>query len=126
MKPMAAALSGEQRSGSVGSSIVCVCHGRPPDGPKRQSSFCRHHRNGAGTQSDCAPVLPSRRTCARLPGSCRESAWSEVTWREGSKGAQRSRFAQLALWAANGWRQGPQPERVKEIALVEWPADEEE
>lgn len=73
------------------------------------------------------------RTHASIPKNLREiarelpqSAWTEVTWREGSKGPQRSRFAQLALWAASGWRQGPQPERVKEIALVEWPVDEEE
>ena len=30
----------------------------------------------------------------------------------------------MSLWAANGWRQGPQPERVEEVALVEWPAGE--
>ena len=53
------------------------------------------------------------------------SAWQEVTWREGSKGPQRSRFAQFSLWAANGWRQGPQPERIREVALIEWPVDEE-
>lgn len=52
------------------------------------------------------------------------SAWKRVTWRHGSKGAQRGRFATFSLWAANGWRQGPQPERVEEIALVEWPAGE--
>ncbi len=73
------------------------------------------------------------RTSAPIPKNLREiarelpaSAWSEVTWREGSKGPQRSRFAQLEIWAANGWRQGPRPERVREIALIEWPADEEE
>jgi SRSO17 transposase len=70
-----------------------------------------------------APIPKNLREIAReMP----ESAWSEVTWREGSKGPQRSRFAQLPLWAANGWRQGPQPERVKEVALIEWPVDEEE
>ena len=52
------------------------------------------------------------------------SAWKRVTWRHGSKGAQRGRLATLSLWAANGWRQGPQPERVEEVALVEWPEQE--
>lgn len=52
------------------------------------------------------------------------SAWKRVTWRHGSKGAQRGRFATLSLWAANGWRQGAQPERVEEIALIEWPEEE--
>lgn len=70
-----------------------------------------------------APIPKNLREIAReLP----ESAWAEVTWREGSKGPQRSRFARLPLWAANGWRQGPQPERVREVALIEWPGDEEE
>ena len=49
-------------------------------------------------------------------------AWQEVTWRQGSKGPQANRFARLPLWAANGWRTGPQPERVEETLLVEWPA----
>jgi SRSO17 transposase len=52
------------------------------------------------------------------------SAWKQVTWRQGSKGPQRSRFASLPLWAAHGWKQGPQPERVEEIALIEWPEGE--
>ena len=52
------------------------------------------------------------------------SAWKQVTWRHGSKGPQRSRFATFPLWAAHGWKQGPQPERVEEVALIEWPADE--
>jgi SRSO17 transposase len=73
------------------------------------------------------------RTNAPIPKNLREiagempaSAWQEVTWREGSKGPQSSRFARLELWAANGWRQGPQPERVREVALIEWPADQQE
>ena len=52
------------------------------------------------------------------------SAWKRVTWRQGTKGAQRSRFASLPVWAAHGWKQGPQPERVEETVLVEWPAGE--
>jgi SRSO17 transposase/transposase-like protein len=67
-----------------------------------------------------APIPKNLRTIAQeLP----ESAWSEVSWREGRKGPQRSRFVQLELWAANGWRQGPQPERVREVALMEWPKE---
>ena len=45
------------------------------------------------------------------------SAWKNSTWRQGTKGAQRSRFASLPVWAAHGWKQGPQPERVEEVAL---------
>ena len=50
-------------------------------------------------------------------------AWQEVTWRQGSKGPQTGRFARLPLWAAHGWRQGPQPARVEETLLIEWPVD---
>ena len=51
-------------------------------------------------------------------------AWKRTTWRQGTKGPQRSRFARLPVWAAHGWKQGPQPERVEETVLIEWPADE--
>ena len=51
------------------------------------------------------------------------SAWKTVTWRQGTKGPQRSRFATVSLWAAHGWKQGPQPERIEETALIEWPED---
>ncbi len=50
-------------------------------------------------------------------------AWQEVTWRQGSKGPQTNRFARLPLWAANGWRSGPQPARVGETLLLEGSAD---
>lgn len=52
------------------------------------------------------------------------SAWRRVTWRQGTRGPQRSRFASLRLWAAHGWKQGPQLERVEEVALMEWPEGE--
>ena len=51
-------------------------------------------------------------------------AWRKVTWRQGTKGAQRSRFASLSVWAAHGWKQGPQPERVEETVLIEWSEDQ--
>ena len=52
------------------------------------------------------------------------SAWRQVTWRQGSRGAQRSRFAMLAVWAAHGWQQQAHPLRVMEWLLVEWPPGE--
>ena len=52
------------------------------------------------------------------------SAWKKVTWRQGTKGPQRSRFTAFSLWAAHGWKQGPQPERVEETVLIEWPESE--
>ena len=35
------------------------------------------------------------------------SAWRRVTWRQGSRGAQRSRFVMLAVWAAHDWQAQP-------------------
>jgi SRSO17 transposase len=58
-------------------------------------------------------------TARELPAA----AWKTVTWRQGTKGPQRSRFASLRVWAAHGWKQGPQPERIEETVLIEWPAD---
>jgi len=54
------------------------------------------------------------------------SAWKNVTWRQGSRGPQRSRFALIPVWAAHGWREQKHPERVAEWLLVEWPPAEVE
>ncbi len=52
-----------------------------------------------------------------LPGS----AWRRVTWREGSKGRMRSRFARLRVQPAHGWQQG-RPELPPAWLLIEWPS----
>lgn len=52
------------------------------------------------------------------------SAWKKVTWRAGTRGPQRSRFAKLKVWAAHGWRAQEHPERVAEWLLIEWPEGE--
>jgi SRSO17 transposase len=71
------------------------------------------------------PLLgPEPKNLLSIAQSLPASAWKRVTWRQGSKGAQRSRFVTLRLWAAHGWKQGPQPERVEEVALIEWPSEE--
>jgi SRSO17 transposase len=54
------------------------------------------------------------------------SAWRRVTWRQGSRGAQHSRFVMLKVWAAHGWQQQAHLPRVMEWLLVEWPQDEPE
>ncbi len=58
----------------------------------------------------------------RLP----KTAWKNVTWRQGSRGPQRSRFARIPVWAAHGWRIQAHPERVAEWLLLEWPREEAE
>lgn len=54
------------------------------------------------------------------------SVWKNVTWRQGSRGPQRSRFAKIPVWAAHGWREQKHPQRVAEWLLVEWPQAEAE
>jgi len=35
----------------------------------------------------------------------------------------RSRFAQIKVWAAHGWKRQEHPKRVMEWLLIEWPED---
>ena len=51
----------------------------------------------------------------RLPAS----AWYTLTWRQGSRGAERSRFAMLPVWAAHAWRKHTHPPQAMEWLLVE-------
>ncbi len=67
---------------------------------------------------------PEPKTLLAIKQALPASAWKKVTWRQGTRGSQRSRFAAFSLWAAHGWKQGPQPERVEETALIEWPDGE--
>lgn len=57
----------------------------------------------------------------RLPAA----AWKTLTWRQGSQGPQRSRFAKLKVWASHGWKAQEHPVRQPEWLLVEWPQKEE-
>ena len=50
------------------------------------------------------------------------TAWQSVSWRCGSRGEQRSRFAVVAVWAAHGWRAQRHPQRVQEWLLIQWPS----
>ena len=60
-----------------------------------------------------------------LARSLSAALWKEVRWREGTKGAMRSRFAALRVRAAHRdyWRTEP---RDLEWLLIEWPAGEKE
>lgn len=68
-----------------------------------------------------AELLPPQ-DLLTVAGQLPPAAWRNVTWREGSRGSQRSRFAKLPVWAAHGWRSGKRTERVAEWLLIEWPA----
>ena len=72
---------------------------------------------------EATPAPQDLTTVARqLPAS----AWKKVTWRAGTRGPQRSRFAKLKVWAAHGWRAQEHPQRVAEWLLIEWPEGEAE
>jgi SRSO17 transposase len=70
-------------------------------------------------------ALPETRTLLDAAKELSASAWKNVTWREGTKGAMRSRFAMLPVWAAHGIRASRHFERVREWLLIEWPKKEE-
>jgi SRSO17 transposase len=79
-------------------------HGRPPTLVRRTG----RHR-----------PLSVRALAQHLPAR----AWRTVTWRQGTQGAMRSRFAAVRVRPAHrdDWRSTPRPE---EWLLIEWPRSE--
>jgi SRSO17 transposase len=71
-------------------------------------------------------ALPRPENLTTVAQQLPASAWKNVTWRQGSRGPQRSRFALIQVWAAHGWREQKHPERVTEWLLMEWPTAEAE
>jgi len=70
-------------------------------------------------------ALPVPKDLVTLAKDLSASDWKNVTWREGSRGPQQSRFALVKVWAAHGWRAQKHPERVPEWLLLEWPVEQE-
>jgi SRSO17 transposase len=71
-------------------------------------------------------ALPRPESLEKVAQTLPASAWRRVSWRPGSRGAQRSRFAMLQVWAAHGWSEHAHPPRVREEMLVEWPEGEKQ
>jgi SRSO17 transposase len=71
-------------------------------------------------------ALPRPESLEKVASQLPAKVWRTVTWREGSRGAQRSRFALLPAWAAHGWREQAHPPRVREWLLIEWPKEEKQ
>ena len=65
--------------------------------------------------------LPKAKTLDEVAKDLPKQAWHNVTWRQGTKGPMRSRFAQVKVWAAHGWSRQEHPKRVTEWLLIEWP-----
>lgn len=66
---------------------------------------------------DLPETIPLDVLASRLP----KKTWRMVTWRTGTKGPQRSRFALVGVWAAHGWQAQAHWPRVREWLLIEWP-----
>jgi len=65
--------------------------------------------------------LPAAKTLTEVAQALPKQAWRQITWRQGTKGPMRSRFAQVKVWAAHGWKRQEHPRRVMEWLLIEWP-----
>jgi len=75
------------------------------------------------------PPTRVRRTATHTPQSLKQlaatvppRAWRAVTWREGTRGAMRSRFARVRVRPAHRDEQRAVP-RPEEWLLIEWPRD---
>jgi len=78
------------------------------------------------------PPTHVRRTATHTPQSLKQlavalpaTAWRTVTWREGTRGAMRSRFARLRVRPAHRDEQRTAP-RPAEWLLIEWPRGDAE
>ena len=68
-------------------------------------------------------ALPPSTDLTALAQALPSTAWRTITWRSGTKGPLRSRFAQTAFWPAHGVRNGgPLPAAPVQL-LLEWPRD---
>lgn len=65
--------------------------------------------------------LPEAKTLTEVAKDLPKQAWHNITWRQGTKGPMRSRFAKVKVWAAHGWKRQEHPKRVMEWLLIEWP-----
>lgn len=81
-------------------------------------------KTGRPRQYPPLEALPRPESLEKVAPKLSAKAWRTVTWRQGSRGAPRSRFALLPVWAAHGWREQAHPPRVQEWLLIEWPKEE--
>ena len=78
------------------------------------------------------PAIRVRRTASHQPVNLTHlaaelpaTAWQTVTWREGTRGAMRSRFARLRVRPAHRDEKRSEP-RAEEWLVIEWPRGEPE
>lgn len=94
----------------------------PPDrGPRRPKPSRRRGRPQTRLQRSARhQPMSVNRLAMRLPSA----AWRTVTWREGTRGAVRSRFARLRVRPAHRDERRAEP-RPEEWLLMEWPRGEQ-
>src|SRR5208283_2808170 len=85
----------------------------------------RHRRAATGrgrppTRWDYGDHRP--RSVLAVARALPDSVYHTVTWREGSKGTLRARFARVRVWPSHGYGKGKPPE-CEQWLLLEWPAE---
>ena len=79
---------------------------------------------GRPRQRPADAAIPPSADLVALAQALPPAAWRNITWRPGTKGPLRSRFALTPFWPSHGVSsRGPLP-RVAVQLLIEWPRDE--
>ena len=86
-----------------------------------QAPVAARKATGRPRQYPALKDLPEAKTLLKVAQELPRQAWRNITWRQGTKGPMRSRFAQVKVWAAHGWSRQEHPARVMEWLLIEWP-----
>lgn len=86
-----------------------------------QAPLAARKATGRPRQYPALKDLPEAKTLLKVAQQLPRQAWHNITWRQGTKGPMRSRFAQVKVWAAHGWSRQEHPARVPEWLLIEWP-----
>jgi SRSO17 transposase len=73
-----------------------------------------------------AKDLPRPRSLCQIAKDLPSHHWKKITWRAGTKGPLRSRFARVVVWMANGLMQGKTMQVPPEELLIEWPEGDKE
>lgn len=69
--------------------------------------------------------MPETETSAGIAKSLPEDAWSDIVWREGTKGPMQGRFAAIRVRPSHAYADGADLEPVIWL-LIEWPTDAKE
>jgi SRSO17 transposase len=86
-----------------------------------QAPVAARKPTGRPRQYPALKDLPEAKTLLDVAKGLPKQAWQNISWRQGTKGPMRSRFARVKVWAAHGWSRQEHPKRVMEWLLIEWP-----